>query len=106
MPNQETVTTSQEALDKCRKLMALALDEKSGNTEEARTAALTCLKTMKASGLSPYPDEFIANVQKSVDGVKALVAQAKAAKEQKTQNIMIGIGIGFLAPRLLKGLRL
>ncbi len=82
--------TDRDTLEKVQKLVRLAA---SGDSEEARTAAMQATRLMKEHELVLVPRSEIERIEKMVDGARQL---AEAQKSEKMQNMAIGAFAGFL----------
>jgi len=89
-------TTDAKVLEKVHNLVKLAA---SGDTEEARTAAVQATKLMKEHELVLVPKTEIDRVQKMVEGAQALARQHAA---EATQKMLIGGVVGLLLSKQLK----
>jgi hypothetical protein len=89
-------TTDTKVLEKVHNLVKLAA---SGDTEEARTAAVAATKMMKEHELVLVPKSEIDRVQKLIEGAQALAATQKA---DGTQKMVIGGIVGVLLAKQLK----
>lgn len=89
-------TADVKVLEKVHNLVKLAA---SGDTEEARTAAVQATKLMKEHELVLVPRSELERVQKAINGSQEL---AKRAKEEATQKMLIGGAIGLFLSKQLK----
>jgi septation ring formation regulator EzrA len=98
---QHTVTADLEAIEKCQKLMALALEKDAeDNAEEQRTAAITCLKLIQEKNIALVPKTYLEAMKTTLNGATAL---AKEAKQEKWTNIGLGVLVGAVVlPKILK----
>jgi len=85
-----------KVLQKVHDLVKLAA---SGDTEEARNAAVSATKLMKEHELVLVPKAEIQRVEKMVEGAQAL---AKQYKDEKMQNMLVGGVVGLLLSKQLK----
>jgi hypothetical protein len=91
-----TVTTDTKVLEKVHNLVKLAA---SGDSEEARTAAVQATKLMKEHELVLVPRAEIERVEKMIAGHAALARQQEA---QTTQKMMIAGLAGLFLSKQLK----
>jgi hypothetical protein len=91
-----TVTTDTKVLEKVHNLVKLAA---SGDSEEARTAAVQATKLMKEHELVLVPRAEIERVEKMIAGHAAL---ARQQQEQTTQKMMIAGLAGLFLSKQLK----
>jgi hypothetical protein len=89
-------TTDTKVLEKVHNLVKLAA---SGDTEEARTAAVQATRLMKEHELVLVPKTEIDRVEKMVQGAQAL---ARETKQDGTQKMLIGGIVGMLLGKQLK----
>lgn len=89
-------TTDTKVLEKVHNLVKLAA---SGDTEEARTAAMQATKLMKEHELVLVPKHEIDRVQRMVEGAQALAREQKSDGQQK---MLIGGIVGMLLGKQLK----
>ena len=79
-----------EVVEKCRKLLKLAVDDP--ESEESRTAAVAVVQLMKENDLVLVHKDVIESSLKRVGEANELVRKAEA---EKIQNMMLGAAAGF-----------
>lgn len=89
--------TDRATLERVQKLVRLAA---SGDTEEARTAAMQATRLMKEHELVLVPRSEIERIERMVSGAQQL---AESQKSEKMQNMAIGALAGFLFASKGKG---
>jgi hypothetical protein len=89
-------TTDTKVLEKVHNLVKLAA---SGDTEEARTAAVQATRMMKEHELVLVPRSEIERVEKMVQGAQQL---ARETRQDGTQKMLIGGIVGMLLGKQLK----
>jgi hypothetical protein len=96
MPTEEK--TDKKTIDTVSKLIRLAND-RDGDSEEARTAALTVTKMVKDHDLVLIPRAEFERIKTVIQGAHAL---AKTAQEGAQQKMLLAGLAGLMASKVLK----
>jgi len=87
-----------DKLARVEKLFRLATD-KNANEEEARTAALACVRLMKDEELTVIPSTELETVKKKIGEMTQTMEKMKKAMDRQ---FMKGIGVALIGSKLLK----